>query len=997
MARLLFSLIPAGIFNLKTLNTFLKIMTYTPGITYWGFTLKEHQYLSEIKSDVYLFEHEILGCPLLAIKNSDNNKTFSAAFNTIPSDSTGVAHILEHSVLMGSRKYPVKDVFGEINKGGLTTFLNAMTGSDTTYYPFATRNMKEYFNIMDVYMDVVLNPELAKSTFEQEGWHYHQESANSPLQYQGVVFNEMKGAFSDPIRLIFHNIFGGLMPGSTYAHESGGDPKNIPDLSYDEFCDFHKTHYHPSNATFFVYGDADLEKELSYLQNNFLQNFKERKPRAAVQSGTDLARLTYIEDSYAIDSTDTSGKTFLAVANTVSTVLNREENAAFQIIANILFNSDASPLKSTIISSGVCKDFGGFYLSTSSYKTMMVTYLVGSDPEKRDDFFTLYNETLATVAAEGLGYDLILSELNKYEFGVREESCKAQRGLNLVGKALPAFKYGTNPYDALQIDKLFATIREKALQENYFEALIKKYLLNNPATVVITLQPDPEKQARDQSRETMQLKEYAKNLTERDTEQLIARTLALMENQQRPNDVQTLSLLPQLQLSDLEENIPFHQSQISEVEGRECILSELATDHISYIDIGFEVSCLPSRFLPWLDLFGTIVTEIGTRKMDYMHFAREVATCTGGFSHAFQCHIKKGDHGAFRPVLWFQMKCLPEYQERALQLLHDVFTTLSLTDRDHIKDIVIREHAWAEHEAQSEGYGLATALAFAQLSKAGACNEMVSGVTHYRVTRDLARNYQEQEETFLAALDEMAGYIFNRNNIILSITADEAEASSFQNLSAGLIRSLPDIIQPRQELVIPTLPKHEALITSAEVVFAVQSGNLLPDGAGYNGHFEVLRTYLSRDYLWNSIRQMGGAYGCFIQFSHISGNFALVSYRDPQVRKTYDSYAAISRVIQKLDLPAEVLQQLVIGTYGNFNPLQASAGKGAQARNEYLNGVTVASKQRRIHEIISTSLQDLRSYADSFAIMQKNSHRMIIGNRKKIEADAELFEVLGEL
>jgi Zn-dependent M16 (insulinase) family peptidase len=850
---------------------------------------------------------------------------------------------------------------------------------------------------MDVYMDVVLNPELARSTFEQEGWHYHKEDQETALQYQGVVYNEMKGAFSDPIRSIFHNIFCGLMPKSTYAHESGGDPKNIPDLSYEEFCAFHKVHYHPSNATFFIYGDADLDEELSYLQDNFLIHFPQKGIRSQVEVGLNISEPTFIEDCYAVDSTDTAGKTFLAVASSVSTVLNREENAAFQIIANILYNSDASPLKNTIIKSGVCKDFGGFYLSTSSFKTMMVTYLVGSDPEKRDTFLDLYKETLAIMAEDGLGHDLILSELNKYEFAVREESCKAQRGLSLVGKALPAFKYGTDPYESLQIDELLATIRHKALEEGYFEELIKKYLLDNPATVVVTLQPDPEKQARELAQEAKRLQEYEQKLSNEGTEQLIARTLELMENQQKPNDVETLALLPQLQLTDLEENIQFHKATITEIEGRECIVSELTTEHISYIDIGFEVSCLPSRFLPWLDLFGTIATEIGTQKMDYMHFAREIGTCTGGFSHSFQCHVKKGGKGSFRPILWFQMKCLPEYQERALQLLSEVFSSLSLSDKDHIRDIVAREHAWAEHEAQSEGYGLAASLAFAKLSQAGACNEMVSGVTNYRSTSELARNYPKQEEEFLAGLAEMAGYIFNKNNLILSITSEEKEISSFQDLSTGLIDSLPDTILQKQDLVLPTLPDHEALITSAEVVFAVQSGNLLPQGAGYNGHFEVLKTYLSRDYLWNTVRQMGGAYGCFIQFSHISGNFALISYRDPQVRKTYDSYSAIAGVVKDLDLPNEVLQQLVIGTYGSFTPHQASAGKGAQAKNEYLNGISVESKQQRIHEIINTSVADMRIYADNFAAMQQNSHRMIIGNRKKIEADADLFDTLGEL
>ena len=276
-------------------------MTFTKGSSYANFTLKKHEFIQEIESEVFLFEHNQLKCPLLAIKNDDTNKTFSAGFNTIPTDSTGVAHILEHSVLMGSKKYPVKDVFGEINKGGLTTFLNAMTGSDITYYPFATRNLKEYFNIMDVYCDVVFNPLLTRKTFEQEGWHYHQEEKDSPLQYQGVVYNEMKGAFSDPIRFIFHHIFAGLMPGSTYAHESGGDPRNIPDLSYEEFCAFHKKHYHPSNSMLFVYGDAPLMDELNFLQDRFFSTFPEQGHHVAVEKGALATKPVFIPDSYAVD------------------------------------------------------------------------------------------------------------------------------------------------------------------------------------------------------------------------------------------------------------------------------------------------------------------------------------------------------------------------------------------------------------------------------------------------------------------------------------------------------------------------------------------------------------------------------------------------------------------------------------------------------------------------------------------------------------------------
>ncbi|MBU4394166.1 MAG: insulinase family protein, partial [Proteobacteria bacterium] len=767
-------------------------MPFIPGQSYSSFTLKRHAKIAEIGSDVYLFEHDVLGCPLLAIKNSDPNKTFAAAFNTTPTDSTGVAHILEHSVLMGSKKYPVNDVFGEINKGGLMTFLNAMTGSDITYYPFATRNLKEYFNIMDVYCDVVFNPLLSRTTFEQEGWHYHQEEENGELEFQGVVYNEMKGAFSDPIRLLFHHIFGGLMPGSTYAHESGGDPKNIPDLSYEAFCAFHKEHYHPSNSTFFVYGDAPLDQELCYLQDHFLKAFPVKGNTSKIEAGQDVEQITFIEDRYGVESEETAAKTFLAVGQAVSTVLNREDNAAFQVIAGILYNSDASPLKNKIVSSGLGKDFGGLYLCTSSFKTFMVTYLVGSDPDKRDPFLALYNETLQEMVRAGLDRDLLLSELNKYEFAVREEASKAQRGLDLFGKVMPAFKYGTDPFETLEIDELFRVIRHKALEERYFEDLIERYLLENKATVVVTLIPDLEKLARTQDEERGRLEGYAATLTGNQRQELLARTSELQRHQQTPNSPESLAVLPHLSHSDLESHLSFHAVQPHEMFGSvQVLVSELATEHISYVDMGFDISVLPTRLLPWLDLFATIVTEIGTRKMDFMHLARELGTSTGDFSHSFNIYSKLGHAEQVEPVLWFQMKCLPEYQERAMQLMAEIFSELSFEDRAHIKEIVHREFAWSEHSAQSEGYSLAASRAFAHLSLAGAYNEMISGVSSYRAEKELDQNYLRMEEEFLAALQEMAALVFNRNNLILAITADPEEIATFSRHGADLVAALP--------------------------------------------------------------------------------------------------------------------------------------------------------------------------------------------------------------
>jgi len=967
--------------------------TFQIGATYSGFILQRQEQIDEIDSTVLLFTHDRLGTPALAIKNNDPNKTFCIAFNTLPEDSTGVAHILEHSVLMGSNKYPVKDVFGEIHKGGLMTFLNAMTGSDTTLYPFATLNNKEYFNIMDVYCDVTLNPLLHKTTFEQEGWHFHKEGQDEPMEFQGVVYNEMKGAFSDPIRAIFHHAFSGLFPGSTYAHESGGDPKNIPDLTFEQFVAFHKRFYHPTNASLFFYGDADLEEELSFVQDRFLKHFSSPGTLGSIVHGRTITRPQRIEDIYSIPSgSDPAGKTYLAVASSVGTVLDREENTALQVIAQILYNSDASPLKKAIVDAGLCKDFGGLYLSTSSFRTIMMTYLIGSEPENSEKFASVYDAALREMVREGLGSELVLSELNKYEFSVRESLTKAQRGLDLIGKAMLALKHGADPFQFLRIEDLFREIRRKALEEKYFEGLIERTLLDNPATVEIILKPDPDKSARSEQDESKRLADYEQGLDEHGLQDIIQRTRELIELQNTPNEEETLQLLPQLKIADLNPSPDFHRVESDTLLGAPFLFSSLPTNSICYIDLGFDSSVVPGELLPLLGLFGTIVTEVGTETKDYMQLASELGTYTGGFDTSFNTYSRiDGGNDVCNPLMWFHLKCLNTFLGPALDLVGEIFSQTSFADRRRIREIVLREFAWAEHSAHSEGYNLASSRVFSHLSAAGRYNEYVNGATAYLALKDLANNYDQREEQFLSSLEQLRQMVFRRQGLTVSITADSEGIQSFRNLSPAVINSLQNL---KMDSLVPQfqhLERFEGLCTSAEVVYNVQGCSLFTDPAQYNGHFEVLRTWISRDYLWNTVRQMGGAYGCFVQFNHITGNIGFVSYRDPHVAKTFSAYDDLPAQLDRLNLSRQVLDQLIIGTYGGLVPHQSPAAKGAVARNDYLSGITPEFKLRRIEEVLRTSLGSMKSFAPLFENMKGNCYRATIGNSKKIRAAAKYF------
>jgi len=963
------------------------------------FCLEGERRLDEINSRVLLFRHRLLGTRLLAIKNQDPNKTFCIAFTTVPEDSTGVAHILEHSVLMGSRRYPVRDVFGEINKGGLMTFLNAMTGADTTWYPFATRNLKEYFNIMDVYCDVTFHPLLEPATFEQEGWHYHLEAPDEDLQYQGVVFNEMKGAFSDPIRLIFHHIFAGLMPGSTYAHESGGDPRRIPELDCEGLRRFHRRHYHPSNATIFLYGDAPLEEELRFLAERFLCQYDSAEQPAAIIPGGRIEAPLFVRDTYGIESNEIPrDKTFIAVGAVVGHVGERRRSHAWQIIANILYNSDASPLKNGILAARLGRDFGGFFLPNSAPSTMMISYLIGSEAARRDDFLALHRGVLEEMVRQGLDRELVLSELNKYEFDQREEMCKAQRGLSLIGKALPAMQHGLDPWAAMQVNELLGDIRQRALTGRYFEELIRESLLDNPAPVVVTLEPDPEQPARTLREERERLADFGAGLGPAGREDLLRRTQALMQRQNSPNDEESLACLPRLNLADLRRRLDFHAVTVDDLAGRELLISELPTNGICYLDLGFDSAGLPEKLLPALGLFGAVVCEIGSETRDYVRFAKEINTWAGGFSSSFAAYTPIDRIGATRPISWFHVKALSGSLDRAMELVADVLLHVSFGDRGRIREIVAREFAWAEHEAQSEGYNLAATRVFSQLGPAGRYHEQVSGITAYHYLKALAENYEQHEEDFLNRLEGLRQTLFSRRRFLANVTGERQDIERVRRLGEGLLAQLPDGAQAAPDELTMGARRHEAFATSSEVTYNVLGATLFPAGQGYNGHFEVLRTWLSRDYLWNTVRQQGGAYGCFVQFNRASGNLGLVSYRDPQVSRTFSAYQGIADAVRELRLSGAALEQLVIGAYSSFDPHQGPAARGVSARNDHLCHIGPDLKQAWLDEILATAEEDLRAFAPAFAVLTgEDACRGSIGSRARLEAAGGLFDSIVEL
>ncbi|NOR45256.1 MAG: hypothetical protein GQ534_06675, partial [Candidatus Delongbacteria bacterium] len=570
---------------------------------YQGFKLTHKEYIEEISSEVLMFEHTKNKAKLTALKNDDDNKTFAISFKTIPTDSTGVPHILEHCVLSGSEKYPLKDVFAELVKGGLSTFINAMTGSDATYYPYSTRNNKEYFNFMSVYLDTTLRPLLTKHTFYQEGWHYELDKADEPAKIQGIVFNEMKGAMSNPVSVLMDKLAATLYPGSTYSVNSGGDPEAIPDLTYEQFVEFHKKFYHPSNSKIFLYGNADLNEELKFINDNYLNSYDYLDVDAKIREGNLITSQQFAEYNYPINPSESDeNRSYIVIGTKISTPENIKENIAFAIITNILFNSDASILKKNIMKSGIANDLTGYY-DDNAFFTSMVTFISGSKPSDRDKFLDIYYSSLEELVKNKLDKDLIKAEINNIEFKIKEKTASAQRGISYMFSVLNSMLYEIDTIKALRISGILAEIKKEALEDNLFENLIEKYLLNRDLSAVVTLNPDKELNAVKLAKESKRVEDYKNSLNDQQIKDLVNFTAKFKIDQETPVSEEDMKKVPKLSLSDIERTSIFRIPEVSEISGVKILTNEHYTNDIIYFSLGMKLDSIPAELLPYMNIF----------------------------------------------------------------------------------------------------------------------------------------------------------------------------------------------------------------------------------------------------------------------------------------------------------------------------------------------------------------------------------------------------------
>jgi presequence protease len=972
------------------------------------FTLERKANIAEINSLVSLYSHDKTGARLMTVSNDDENKAFGITFPTPPASSNGIAHILEHSVLGGSKKYPVKEPFVELVKGSFKTFLNAMTFPDKTVYPVASTNLQDFYNLIDVYLDAVLHPRLTESKLQQEGWHYELASPDAPLTFKGVVFNEMKGEYSSPDRLSYEYSQRALFPDNAYGFDSGGDPAVIPDLMHGEFKAFHERYYHPSNAFIWFYGDDPEEERLKYL-DTWLDEYD----AGPADSLTDL-QPRWDEPRREIHRYDSGGspeaKSYLTVNWLLDGGTDVQTALGLGILSHILTGTPGSPLRKALMDSGLGDDLVGAGFQEDLLQMSFSEGLKGVATPDLPKVEALILETLDRLSSEGLDPDTVAASLNTIEFHLREQNTgQFPRGLALMFGALSRWIYGGDPIDALAFEGPLEAVKQdvRAAQtdgaepgERYFEHLIRRYLLENPHRVTVSLEPDPEEGKRREQAEEARLAKAKSAMTAEQLQQVIENAAELKRLQETPNSPEALATLPYLKLSDLDAKIKTIPIEITRSRGGSASLlfHDLPTNGIVYLDLGFDLRALPPELLPYAGLFGRVLLEMGTRTEDYVKLSQRIGRDTGGIwaaslTAASAGAVRSGDDE--KSALWFFLrgKAVATKTGALLDILRDVLLTARLDNRERFKQIVQEEKSGLEAALVPSGHGLVNSRLRARLSEEGWVSEQIGGIDHLFFLRALARQIEEDWPTVLDKLDKVQHLLVRRESMVANVTLEPKLRDVFGPQLESLLEALA-----ASSVQLHAYPpsgeggtqENEGLTIPAQVNYVGKGFNLFADGYELHGSALVATRYLRASYMWEKVRVQGGAYGGYSLFDPHSGAFTFLSYRDPNLLATLGAYDGAAEFLRGLDLSESELTKAIIGTISDLDAYLLPDAKGWTSMTRYLIGYSDVMRQQIRDEVLGTTAKDFHAFGEALAKAAIQGETVVLGSAEAIEkANAE--------
>jgi len=950
------------------------------------FTLQKEQHIPEINALVKLYVHDKTGARLLSARNEDENKVFGITFRTPPKTSNGIAHIMEHSVLCGSRKYPLKEPFIELRKGSLNTFLNAFTYPDKTCYPVASQNLQDFYNLIDVYLDAVFYPLIPEHTLQQEGWHYEIDNPDTPLTYKGVVFNEMKGAYSSPDDLLEDKSRTSLFPNITYGLDSGGDPSVIPDLTYAEFKEFHENYYHPSNAYIWFCGD-DPEDERLRILDNWLNDFNRKEVDSHVPLQPRFEKP--IQKTIPYDAGDSGdAKAYVTVNWMLGEHEDIQTGLSLDILSHILLATPASPLKKALLDSGFGEDVTGGH-QDHLRQTIFSAGLKGVQRENLDKVEKLIFDTLTELAKNGIDPDTVAASLNTIEFHLREQNTgRYPRGLFLMLSALSVWLYDGDPISALAFEAPLNAIKEESARSRYFENLIEEYLLDNPHRSTVQLVPDPEEGVRIAAVETERLARAKAGMSRSQIEQVMETAGRLKALQDAPDSPEALATIPSLSLDDIEKTNKSIPLEIRSEGETTVLFHDLFTNGIIYLDLGFDLHSLPADLLPFVGLFGRVLLQMGTKTQNYVQLTQRIGRETGGIGSAtLTSTIRESSESA----LWFFLrgKAVTSQASELLDILKDVLLTAKLDDRERFKQIVLEDKARAEAGLVPGGHIVVNNRLRARFSEADWVAEQINGLENLFFLRRLAEEINKDWDSVLAKLETVRRLLVNRAAMIANVTLEANSFASFSPQLVSFMGALPGASLSRSSLKQSngTTSKrvNEALTIPAQVNYVGKGANLYKLGYEPHGSVNVINNYLGTTWLWEKVRVQGGAYGGFSVFDTNSGTFTFLSYRDPNILGTLDTYDKTVGFLGDLDLSADELKKTIIGTIGDMDAYQLPDAKGWTSMVRYLTHYTDEERQRIRDEVLGTTTDNFKQFAHVLAELNKAGEVVVLGSSEAIE------------
>jgi hypothetical protein len=964
------------------------------GESYHGFRLVESSIVNEINSIARIFYHEKSGARLLHLENDDDNKVFSITFRTPPTDSTGVPHIVEHSVLCGSRKFPLKEPFVELVKGSLNTYLNAMTFPDKTMYPVASRNDKDFRNLMNVYLDAVFYPRMVNSPeiLMQEGWHYELEDQASEITYKGVVYNEMKGVFSAPDAILERKTLEFLFPDTTYGVESGGDPEYIPDLTQEQFAAFHRRYYHPANSYIFLYGDLQILDNLKFLDEAYLQEYDKRPAGSEIAVQPPFAKPVKQVIEYAISPTEkVEDKTFLSMNVVVGQVTQPENYLGFQILEHLLLETPAAPLKKALLAAGIGKDvFGSF--DKSLLQPVFTIGVSGANQGQQKKFQETVEQTLRKLVKDGIDKKVIEASVNLYEFALREANYgQRPKGLVYNIKCMDSWLYDENPLVHLRYEATLEKIKT-AFTTSYFEKLIKEYLLDNPHQVLVTLKPRPGLAEEKSSQIQQKLAAYKAKLSPMEINTLVEETRKLKAMQAASDSAEALTTIPLLDIKDIEPQAEYLSVVEKEENGSKVLFHPYFTNKIAYLTLYFNTQSVPQQLLPYVYLLAEILGKVDTAQYDYATLSNEVNINTGGISYEVAVYAAKEDDTVYYPKFKVKTKALIAKLPQMFDLLSQIVGHSQFSKASRLEEIIKEIKSQLSLIILRNGQQIAASRVLSYFSPTAHYTEK-GLLSFYEFVVVLEKDFAGKAAEISRNLQAVAGLIFNKENVMSSITLEREHYSQFQKQFVAFLACLEQRQSAPQSYQFNLVPRNEGLMTSSKVQYVAKGANFRKLGYDYHGSLKVLETILRYDYLWTRVRVQGGAYGGFAQFER-SGNMVLGSYRDPNLQETLTVYDETALYLRKFQVTDREMTKYIIGTISQLDAPLSPQKKGEKADTYYIRNISQAEIQAERDEILATGQASIRNLATMMETAMQQNYHCVLGNEQKIRENKATFNEL---